>query len=171
VPWWRKIAERHDDLAAVALEQALLAVRDDDLRHLRRQEPLERAEPLDLADLGRDAGFERAAPVLEARRLLRVQAWPKRRRLRRAPSVGERSTRAEDASGRGRHTGQQIAATLNHLHAKVPLSSSGAARNAGLTRSTLQLALELVKEAPVSAVGEDRVRARLDHADSWRRSA
>src|SRR6266849_321453 len=33
-----------------------------------------------------------------------------------------------------------------------------------LGRSRLQLALELVQEAPIGAVGDDLLRARLDHA-------
>ena len=61
-----QIAEYDGDLAAVAVEQALMAVGGgDQLRYLRREETLELADALDLAELGLDPLLQRAVPVLQ----------------------------------------------------------------------------------------------------------
>ena len=47
-----KVAEDHHDLAAVAVQERLVARVHDQLGELRGQEPAELAHPLELADLG-----------------------------------------------------------------------------------------------------------------------
>ena len=64
-----QIAEHHGDLAAVAVEQLLVAARQDELGDLRRQEALEPAHAFDLGDLLRDALLERPVPAREFGRL------------------------------------------------------------------------------------------------------
>ena len=58
-----QVAEHHGDLAAVALEQLLVARRHDQLGELRRQEALQPADALDLGDLLRDALLAAFVPV------------------------------------------------------------------------------------------------------------
>src|SRR5262249_3537201 len=53
-----QIAEHDDDLAAMAFEDLLIALRDDELRELRREKPLQPPDPLKLLDLLGHAGFE-----------------------------------------------------------------------------------------------------------------
>src|SRR5205807_5488355 len=63
------IAEQHDDVAAVALEDRLTAGRHDSLRDLRREEPLQPANPFNFTDLRRNPLFKGLAPSGELGRL------------------------------------------------------------------------------------------------------
>ena len=61
-----QVAEHDRDFAAVAVEQAFMAVAGgDQLRHLRRQETFEAADALDFAELGLDPLLQRLVPVLQ----------------------------------------------------------------------------------------------------------
>ena len=61
-----QVAEHHRDFAAVAVEQAFMAVGGgDQLRHLRRQKTLQLPDALDLAELCFHPLFQRAVPVLQ----------------------------------------------------------------------------------------------------------
>jgi hypothetical protein len=53
-----QIAKHDDDLAAMAFEDLLVALRDDQLRQLRREEPLQSPDPTEFLDLLGDASFE-----------------------------------------------------------------------------------------------------------------
>ena len=57
-----QVAEHDRDVAAVAVENAIVARRKDELRHLRRQEALEPVHALDMRELLRHALLERAIP-------------------------------------------------------------------------------------------------------------
>ena len=83
-----QIAEHHRDLAAVAVEQRLVAVGGgDQLRHLRRQETLQPADALDLAELCLDPLFQRPVPVLQLVGLL-LQLAARTVVMRRLPVRG-----------------------------------------------------------------------------------
>ena len=102
-----------------------------------------RAQQLFGEILRRDADERRS--FRGARRWFR--AAPPRRAL--AGAAARPTAPASDAVVR------EAAAGLHHRHRKPPL----------LAASRLQLAFELVQEPPVGAVGDDLLRARLDHAD------
>ena len=53
-----QIAEHDDDLAAMAFEDFLVALRDDQLRQLRRQKPFQPSDPAQFLDLFGDLRFE-----------------------------------------------------------------------------------------------------------------
>ena len=55
-----QIAEHDDDLAAMAFEDFLVALRDDQLGKLRREKPLQPPDPAQLLDLLGDPRFEPA---------------------------------------------------------------------------------------------------------------
>jgi hypothetical protein len=55
-----QIAEHHDDLAAMAFEDLLVALRDDQLRQLWRQKPFQPPDPPQFLDLFRDPGVQAA---------------------------------------------------------------------------------------------------------------
>ena len=65
----RRSQNTTDDLAAVALQQALAAGRDDQVGHLGRQEAPQPADPLDLRHLLRHPPLQRAVPGRELGRL------------------------------------------------------------------------------------------------------
>ena len=85
------VAEHDHDLAAVALEERLVARVDDQLRQLGRQEPPQTAHPLQLGDLRLDTGLQLAVPGSQL--------------------VGLALDRVLVAldPGQGRHPGQQLA--------------------------------------------------------------
>ena len=60
-----QVAEHHDDLAPVALEERLVAGVDDQLGQLRRQEAAQPAHPLDLGHLRRHAALQLLVPGRE----------------------------------------------------------------------------------------------------------
>jgi len=53
-----QIAKHDDDLAAMAFEDLLVAVRDNEFGQLRREKPLQPPDPPQLFDLFGDARFE-----------------------------------------------------------------------------------------------------------------
>src|SRR5437762_13544289 len=59
------IAEQHDDIAPVALEDGLTAGRHNSLRDLRREEPLQPANPFDFTDLRCNPLLKGFAPCSE----------------------------------------------------------------------------------------------------------
>ena len=64
-----QVAEHDDDLAAVALEERLVAGVDDELDELGREETAQPADPLQLLDLRAHALLELAVPRRELLRL------------------------------------------------------------------------------------------------------
>jgi hypothetical protein len=65
----RRSQKNHRDLAAVALEERVLAGRHHQVGELRRQESAQPAEPLELIDLRLDALLELTVEGGELRRL------------------------------------------------------------------------------------------------------
>src|SRR6516162_11409354 len=65
-----QIAEHDNDVAAMALENALVAGRDDHLGELRREKALKPSDLFKLAELGRDPVLQRPVPTGQLRRLL-----------------------------------------------------------------------------------------------------
>ena len=57
-----QIAEHDNDLAAMAFEDAFIALGDDQVSQLRREEAAQFAGPLDLGELRGNARFELAVP-------------------------------------------------------------------------------------------------------------
>jgi hypothetical protein len=57
-----QVAEHDDDLAAMAFEDALVALRDDEVGELRRQEPAQLPGALNLGELRRDPRLKLAVP-------------------------------------------------------------------------------------------------------------
>ena len=65
-----QVAKDHGDVAAVTVENAIVARRQDQLGHLRGQKPLQAVHAFDLLELLRHAVFERAIPAGEIGGLL-----------------------------------------------------------------------------------------------------
>jgi len=57
-----QVAEYDDDLAAMAFEDAFIALRDDQLGQLRREKPFQSSGALEFGELRRDPRFQFAVP-------------------------------------------------------------------------------------------------------------
>ena len=102
-----------------------------------------------------------ATPLTTSRRRV-LNADPDRGHLRR-PFVGQRAPGAEDATGREpRRAGQKIPARLHDLHRSLRRSEPA---QAPLLAQAFSSRLSWLKKRQSVPVGEERVRAGLDHAD------